>query len=255
MVTLNPRGDSILILNYTPEQKNAIQQILDRFFAVLLEKRPPCGITMGVGSVSGNFSDICVSYQSAHEIAMYRLLRGTNRVYSALKLPHTVSENTHTLDLNHDISLKQAFQSGDLEAVQKLTAQWIQWYFTKAQQAPQILIGGLNHLLSLYQENAPAGTRDWKAYFLERRDEIGAASSLQEVNLLLANAAKTILDSREPDSAASGQTAVQEVLRYIDHHYMQDLSLSEVADMVRLNPNYFAKYLNGKLASILKNIW
>lgn len=241
MVTLNPRGDSILILNYTPEQKNAIQQILDRFFAVLLEKRPPCGITMGVGSVSGNFSDICVSYQSAHEIAMYRLLRGTNRVYSALKLPHTVSENTHTLDLNHDISLKQAFQSGDLEAVQKLTAQWIQWYFTKAQQAPQILIGGLNHLLSLYQENAPAGTRDWKAYFLERRDEIGAASSLQEVNLLLANAAKTILDSREPDSAASGQTAVQEVLRYIDHHYMQDLSLSEVADMVRLNPNYFCE--------------
>ena len=241
MVTLNPRGDSILILNYTPEQKNAIQQILDRFFAVLLEKRPPCGITMGVGSVSGNFSDICVSYQSAHEIAMYRLLRGTNRVYSALKLPHTVSENTHTLDLNHDISLKQAFQSGDLEAVQKLTAQWIQWYFTKAQQAPQILIGGLNHLLSLYQENAPSGTRDWKAYFLERRDEIGAASSLQEVNLLLANAAKTILDSREPDSAASGQTAVQEVLRYIDHHYMQDLSLSEVADMVRLNPNYFCE--------------
>lgn len=241
MVTLSPRGDTILILNYMPSQMDTIQQMLDRFFSILLEKRPPCGVTMGVGTVSSQFSGISESYQSAREIAMCRLLRGVNRVYSAPRSPQIPPENRLTAPLSHDINLKQAFQSGDLEAVQRVTNQWTQWYFAKAQQAPQMLMNGLNHLLSLYQENAPSGDQNWKAYFLKRRDEVGAASSLEEVNLLLADTAKTLIDSREPRKAVSNQTAVQEVLRYIDLHYMQDLSLGDVADMVRLNPNYFCE--------------
>lgn len=252
MTTLTMGESIVFVLNFPERQEEALQRTLEQLFRRVLEKRPACGLTMGIGTVAGQFFELSDSYRASQEMTMARLIWGQNRLYTALKQPRGGQIDSQTGYLSHDVSLKQGFDSGDLDAVQNTTKAMLDRCLIRAQKEPALLLRELNHLLDLYCDSAPADTADWQGYFREKRRMLGGVSSLAEVRAILTQAARDILNSRESREQGSGRTAVQEVLRYIDKNYMQDLSLGEISELVHLNPNYFCEVFKREVGVTFK---
>ena len=241
MLSLPMPREMLLVLNYAEGTVRKIEQSLSRMFDETLSSRPTCGVTLGIGEPVRTIGELSQSYRQMREMQMTRLVRGTNRVYNSRTEPHTAQEESQMLYPSFDISLKQAFNSGQADDVAKLSGFAVDRFMAKAQKYPALLMRGINRLLALYESNASVAAEKHRDLFSEKRRLLASADSVAQVKQILGAVAAQLIAARAGSEAVTGASAVRKALEYIDNSYTQDISLSEVAEVVHLNPNYFSE--------------
>jgi two-component system response regulator YesN len=239
MLTLPMPQEMLLVLNYAEGTTRKIEQSLFHMFDEVLSSKPACGVTLGIGEPVGRIGELSQSYRQLREMQMSRLVHGSNRVYNSRTEPRTSQDENQMLYPTFDISLKQAFNGGHASEVAKLTGFAVDRFMAKAQKYPVLLMRGVSRLLALYEVNAAFAAEKYP--FSEKRRALAGAGSVGQIKQMLAEIAAELIAARAGGEAASGASAMQKALEYIENSYTQDISLSDVAEVVNLNPNYFSE--------------
>ena len=241
MLTLTLNQEVILVLNYAQGEIPKIEQSLTEMFGEVLSSRPACGVTMGIGEAVREIGGLQCSYRRMREMQMARLVHGPNRVYNSRTEPHTAQNEQQMLYPNFEISLKQAFDSGQIDTLSKLVSAAVDRFMAKAQRHPELLMRGINQMLLLFESSAPLTEDKRRRLFADKRRMLACAGSIGQIKQMLGDFAAELTALRAESENNMAGPAVQKALAYIESAYMQDISLSEVAEKVNLNPNYFCE--------------
>lgn len=266
IVTLTIAKEMIIILNYRDEPGLQVEDSLIRMFDEVLSDNSDSKITMGIGLEVENIFSISKSFEYAREMHMYRLIGGSNRCYNSRVQTRSAFSDNKLFCPNFELSLKQALNSKNVDELGKLTDDAIDYLVDKAQKQYAVLMIGINRLLTLFEESAPAGLFGWADYFFNRRISIVSSNTIREIKELMREICGELISNRSTDDSETYRPLMKLALEFINQNYMHDIGLGDVSEIVQMNPNYFSvvfkheigvnfkEYLTNKRIDIAKEL-
>ena len=217
------------------EKSRQVQSLLKELFDVT--------VTVGVGEACSGILDLTKSFEQAKQAILYRSFLGGNSVYrygagvdsvTGIKVSFLPQDAREWLD-----ALKKRDRADIEERVSRLAAE------LAAQDVRPVDLKSLyieiitsvinvSHEFERLSQIFPAFNMELFTQLDKIEDERGFRDSLLRVlNLLSAHLQKSAQDNK--------RKVIQLVIEYIEQHYSEQVSLTDLAGVVYLNPTYLCK--------------
>jgi two-component system response regulator YesN len=205
-------------------------------------------ITFGLGSPAKDLESISKSYKEAGLALLYRLVIGGDRLLSSETIAEMEMEKLewHSSDWN---TLNQFVQEGDLVNVQLQASQFV----TKVIQQwkdPEIIQQQVCKMLLHFYELAVnlAVVKQWlqgtdvKHVLMDIYSCSSSVELIERCQKLLGDLSVCIANRKKKFVTSP----VELVVRYVEEHYAQSITLNMMAEIVYLSPSYLSSLFKSK---------
>lgn len=216
------------------------EKIKDRILGVGI------GVSIGIGRIYSEIEDIGLAYKEAVKALNYRLVYGDNNV---LYIENVEDIETVTysplININELLeSIQNILYTGKIEEVDDLFESFTQ-RLQKAEKIPYYYIQQLYiQLLSIILRTATEigiGTHQ----ITDNTDLYGTLlkiDSFSELDGWIKEILSNVCEQISIKNKLKTKHSVQKAINYIREHCQEEISLTSVAEFVRLNPTYFSRF-------------
>ncbi|MFC0215707.1 response regulator [Paenibacillus chartarius] len=239
----------VALLNYEPEP-DSMQRIVT--LAVNTQNRirafSSMTVTIGVGNAANGLDSIARSCKEAETALYTRLITGGDRVYTYENPSlHVLAKQEH--DAEDGKLIERILREGHTEHIGQYAAGWIHRLCDSASGPDMIRQQICKLLLHVYELVVKQGAAQDSIQGKEVKDILSEACSISSrtelisyVQQLLIAASETLQEQQKP--SVSGP--IEAVLRYIDEHYAQPITLGKAAEQVYLSPPYLSSLFKAR---------
>ncbi|TCM99521.1 two-component system response regulator YesN [Paenibacillus sp. BK033] len=216
-------------------------------------------VTIGLGRIVGGIKEIPHSFQEAKIAQLHRLIVGGDRVisYSRIKDAEEEMAWSSLLELPLEL-LETSIQEGKPEQTRQYAASFVTALCSQArnpevihQQICKLLIHGYEEAEKLELTPSWLGDRTIQAVLLEICSLTSRMELIDCCSAYLEKLAECIA-SRQKNA---DHDPIEKVIRYVNQHYQEPLSLTQVAEQVYLNPAYLSTLFKQRTGSSLVEYW
>lgn len=231
--------DCYLILNDEPGREKETLVLLGALLReVSVATHLP--LLMGIGSVETTHACLSAAYGSAQVALSFRWLQqGPTFENSARSADR--SEIAAICSLGMELKIRAALKEGNRVAVAQSIDEILNQARLCGQRSPCIPALCVRWLLALFSDAADLANAVAKqAYLRQCEKELRFCEELRCVGESLLALVDALFTTAPDESRADkNRLYIEDVLRYIDQNYIQDISLNDAAEVAHLNPNYF----------------
>ena len=203
-------------------------------------------VSIGIGRIYPEIKDIGLSYKEAAKALNYRLVYGDNSVLYIENVEDIETDAYSPLiNINELLeNIQNILYTGKLEEVSDLVDNFRQ-RLQNAEKIPYYYIQQLYiQLLSIILRTATEigiGTR----LIAENNDLYGTLlkiESFSELDNWIKGILGNVCEQINVKNKLKTKHSIQKAINYIREHCQEEISLTSVADYVRLNPTYFSRF-------------
>lgn len=215
-------------------------------------------VTIGLGSAVEGIRSIPRSFQEAKIALLHRLIVGGDRVISYAQTRESSLELASNVREWSWSSLETTVLEGRAEQAGRLAGEMIAELCAQA-RSPETIHQQICKLLLHYYEEAEKldltkawlGERTIQAVLLDVCAITSRAELVDSCRSQLGRLAECIASSRHvPEN-----DPIEKAIRYVNQHYREQLTLTEVAEHVFLNPAYFSTLFKQRTGKSLVEYW
>lgn len=248
IIFISYRNEIVMLYNAKEEYKLMIQTMIKKGekIKVRIEERLSIKISIGMGRIYPQLKDVKNSYEESLKALNYRLIYGQNIVIYIEDVENHDSSSNHIFDdLNNTLlAVQNLLLIGDYDNIsilihEKASAIYqyksVPYYYIQQVycQLLSVLLRSLNEFDIQQDELLGIPTNLYDQLFKKSTYE-----ELQQWYLdIVKRACKRISERKEECISHTVTLGIE----YIKNNYDRDLSLTEVADYVGLNPSYFSR--------------
>ncbi|NGZ76344.1 response regulator [Saccharibacillus alkalitolerans] len=245
------RGESVVVLLDAEVSETSREEIagLARHVAAKIRRDADLTITIGIGGGVHGVEEVSKSYGEAKIALLYRLTSGGNRVLLYEDPPRQEASSAKTPLTNRGY-LEQALLEGGGEDLGERVREGIEQLCGSAASPGIIHEQVCRMLLEAYGLAADRGLQDdWP----EGRDIGGALqgalaiSSRTELSAYCAGLLRSLQSLIRRSDEGGGLHAVDKVVRHIEEHYAEPITLGSMAELVYLNASYLSSLFKSRL--------
>ncbi len=243
-------GDKYTILIF-PEKNENQEQMRKRSLRLAesirrkIEENPfiHTTVTVGVGRHYQKSTDLPFSYREALRALEHRLYTGSNQVIhidDVLPLDDEIPNYPFTIEKE----LATYTRLGDLEQTRCCLKKLLEEFITKTNKQPDLLKMRLLELLVVLSREAIESGANYNEI---ARENFSYFQDLQQINDFhelqewVTNKIECLIRSVQISHHARQQDIPQKAARYINQHFMEDITLEEVAGVFFLSPCYLSR--------------
>lgn len=275
MVFLKDQSKSQLILVVNMNQQDAenilpTMKLMKRQLKVALHRENNVKITIGLGKVKQSLTCLGDSYKEASNAIKARIVLGTDKVIDATKISEHIYNVKNIIDVREEKKLLLIFDVLDSESAETEIAKVFKEASEKYHENFMI-----NHLVAteiinilykvMVRKNGQGADQKQlnKDLVLQRLND---CLSKEEMATMIHQVCKSFIDGYALNKKENGSQIIAEIKSYVSKHYMDDISLDDVAKLVCLNPSYvsgvfrkksgenFSEYLTNYRIEIAKDL-
>ncbi|GLX66815.1 response regulator [Paenibacillus glycanilyticus] len=216
-------------------------------------------VTIGLGRTVGCIKQIPQSFQEAKIAQLHRLIVGGDRVISYERIKESNAELpwSSLLELPLEL-LESSIREGKPEQTKQYAAAFITGLCSQAkspevihQQICKLLIHGYEEAEKLRITQNWLGERTIQAVLLE----ICSLNSRTELIDCCCGYLGKLAECTADGQRKAEQDPIDKVIRYVNQHYQEPLSLTQVAEQVYLNPAYLSTLFKQRTGTSLVEYW
>lgn len=205
-------------------------------------------ITFGLGSPAKDLESISKSYKEAGLALLYRLVIGGDRLLSSETIAEMKMEKFewHSSDWN---LLNQFVQEGDLANVQYQASQFVtklcqQWHDPEIiqQQICKMLLHFYEQAVNLAVVKQWLQTTDVKQVLMDIYSISSSKELIERCQKLLGDLSVCMANRKKKFVTSP----VELVVRYVEEHYAELITLNMMAEIVYLSPSYLSSLFKSK---------
>lgn len=212
----------------------------------VLKREAGISISAGVGRIYPSLGDAALSYQEARKALNYRLVYGNNTVLYIDYVEMKEWKHTHLFSNINEVltNIQDVLWTGKSDEVIKLidkTMSGVLNYkgipYHYIQQVYCQLLSVL--LRTIYEMNIMP--EELYGTSIHLYEELFKRNTFEEADLWYRDLVIRVCKAINEKKAARVSNVISSAIEYIKKNCNRDLSLSEVADKVNLNPSYFSR--------------
>ncbi|MFB9329181.1 response regulator [Paenibacillus aurantiacus] len=215
-------------------------------------------VTIGLGGAVEGIKAIPRSFREAKIALLHRLIVGGDRVISYAQTKESSQELASNLREWSWSSLETTVLEGRREQAERIAAELIADLCARA-RSPETIHQQICKLLLHYYEEAEklALTKTWlsdrtiQAVLLDVCAITSRTELIDCCRTYLGHLADCIAGSRRHPE----HDPIEKAIRYVNQHYREQLTLTEVAEQVFLNPAYFSTLFKQRTGKSLVEYW
>lgn len=216
-------------------------------------------VTIGLGRIVDGFKEIPQSFQEAKIAQLHRLIVGGDRVISYARVKKGGEETTWGIvpELPFDL-LQSSIQEGKPEQTKQYASAFITILCSQAkspeiihQQICKLLIHGYEEAEKLSLTANWLGDKTIQAVLLEICSLTSRLELMDCCSAYLGRLAECFAHGQRH----TDNDPIEKVIRYVNQHYKQPLSLTQVAEKVFLNPAYLSSLFKQRTGTSLVEYW
>ncbi|SFD54883.1 two-component system, response regulator YesN [Paenibacillus catalpae] len=216
-------------------------------------------VTIGIGRTVAGIKEVPQSFQEAKIAQLHRLIVGGDRVISYARIKQDGEELawSSSPELRIDL-IESAIQEGKPESTKQYAASFITCLCSQAkspevihQQICKLLIHGYEEAEKLELTHSWLGERSIQAVLLE----ICSLNSRTELIDCCSSYLGKLAECIARGQRNSDRDPIDKVIRYVNQHYQEPLSLTQVAEQVYLNPAYLSTLFKQRTGTSLVEYW
>lgn len=238
----------VTIFNAPVEVKSPIQELINLAERIknLVFEEIGIKVSIGISRIYSEIKDIGFAYKEAVKALNYRLVYGDNSVLY-IENVENIETDTYSplININELLeNIQNILYTGKIEEVYGLVDSFTQ-KLQKAEKIPYYYIQQLYiQLLSIILRTATeigigthqiAGNTDLYGTLLK-------IDSFSELNNWIKGILSNVCEQISLKNQLKTKHSVQKAINYIREHCQEEISLTSVAEYVRLNPTYFSRF-------------
>ncbi|MCM3626600.1 response regulator [Paenibacillus glycanilyticus] len=216
-------------------------------------------VTIGLGRTVAGIKEIPQSFQEAKIAQLHRLIVGGDRVISYSRIKESGEELAWSPSLELPLELlESSIREGKAEQAGQYAASFITILCSQAkspevihQQICKLLIHAYEEAEKLGLTNSWLGERTIQAVLLE----ICSLNSRLELMDCCSSYLGKLAECVAYRQRNAEHDPIEKVLRYVNQHYQEALSLTHVAEQVFLNPAYLSTLFKQRTGTSLVEYW
>lgn len=244
------RGKMILLMNYQADKNEVILEGLYNMASDVTNKK--FNAAFMVGEEFYDIWKIQKEFQIVKDMEFMRLFSGNGRFY----LYDTVNEckgNTNALlPPNFDICIKQVIKNGNEQEACKMVREAFEWITNRMGSNPVAFARGVYRITELMQENVEEASENTLETVMKLQRELEIAGSVGQIKECLQKMMKEILKAQIDLGEQKEKNTVDQVIEYLQDNYMNSITLTDLAEMVHLNANYFSEIFHREKGTAFK---
>ena len=208
-------------------------------------------VTIGIGNYYEDARNLHLSYQESEYAQAYRLFSMENSIIHVEDLDYYETPEYYEYKIQIQ-EMTNKFSLGDITAVHK---QWEEIYHSVAThhnfQPEEFRLQVLDLLFSLSKSSIQNGANPKNILPLQIKHakELHDIESLTEIDKWMKEIIQEFFSYVNEGHNEQLLKSVQEVLRYLEEHYHEDIGLEIIAEKVGLSPNYLSSIFKQTIGS------
>lgn len=245
-ISVQSQSGLVFVVNYPVERANSIKHIYEHIFEEVqnyLDNFGCFSFTMGVGEVQMSIKDVSISIGSAVDAVKCRIVCGVNRILYHKDLKFETVSMSAVIPPKKKSQLENIVETMDSQNFKV----WVQDVIDTIHQIPNYnpciifeIFKEVKEVLSIALKRQDT---DFETMMLfgKTYDEI-LDSGIHEISILknIQNYVCTNLDAQREKQLQMDIRPIRLAKQYVQMHYMDPISLDEVAGVVHLNASYFS---------------
>lgn len=233
------RSRIILVLNYREEKSEAVLSGIQSLSADVMQKEG--GITFLVGDEFGDIFKIQKAYRNVRDMEYMRLFFGCNRLYLFDASVHYGKDTATLLQPNLEVCIRQVLKGGDEGEALKLIREAFEWLLNRAGRNPAAFAKGVYRIVETFKENMAEISENAQETCREQLENLDFADSVEQIKESFLEVMRVLLKAQANPRQQKEKNVVVKVTEYLENNYMNNIALTDIADMVHLNANYFSE--------------
>lgn len=235
------QGGVIFTVNYDPDKEYSINQLAKN---ILEDSRQAVSlfgglnVTIGIGKMCRDILEIKDSFQSAADAVIYRIISGTNKVYSC---EATCSEGTVHKEIDES-SRKNFIRIFEL-CNTELFSQKLEDIVKEKRKNILDLYKSLEECVRLFYSILDETHLEENNDFTAGKDilyEMDNALTVMELVSVVEENIKRLMKKILEERRQKGNKPIREAKEYVKKHYASKIKLEDVAKEVALSPSYLS---------------
>lgn len=247
LVMVRLKNQLVCILNYPLQEQSAIENSVGKIFDKIRSSghlMRGFDLTVGKGSLETDFNSLPKSYYQAQNSIKARVTMGVNRVIDISKNLYTNTELKKLFSIEKEMKLTSSLEVFDYKAAEALIAEVLRSVAEMEDVNPTNVFDVANEIVEVFYKvirRMDMGIERELIGKNELYEDIGECKSVAQILdcfIRLFEKAGTFYNSLRQ---SQNRKAIEMVKAYICDHYMEEISLNDVASLVFLNPKYLGE--------------
>ena len=242
------REDSVnmcVLLNSDKEEENAVSFALDGILhnaIVELGCKTQSRVYIGVGFPVREFHDIYLSYKSAENAVCARIYKNDCHILYAGPEDDKIN-NSEILTAGERREFGRFIEEIEPDSAGK----WIEQVFHRNETLfhlqPPLVFECCRKILLLFSnimEDISSPLENKENFVAQSMSEIDSCMTEKEIRIKLAGIIENIMNEKLSVKLANLSAYAQQAKRYIEKHYMENITLETIAGQLNINPTYLS---------------
>ena len=127
-----------------------------------------------------------------------------------------------------------------------------EWMLSRVNQNPIAFTEGVYELLKMIKDTDDSVSPENAARVMELIVKLENAKNTVEIKSILQSIALEMIKNKDDQERKKEFTAVEEITRYIEKNYMNNITLSDLAESVHLNAAYLSELFRKEMGTSFK---
>jgi two-component system, response regulator YesN len=221
---------SSLILSISKDIKKSVKEITN------------CSVTIGIGRVYGNLTDISKSYREAKEALQYKAYMGNDKIYEINSVNTDYKSNYYKFkDLEILINnIKLGNKESSLSTLSNMLKETQRDGDIYPIDLKFLYIDIVNSVFKTIL-NIKTSAEDFSDFSFKFFKQMNFLQTVDETYIWLSDTIIKIIDTLESYKNIKKRKIIEKALEYINNHYTEQITLNNVSDVLFMNASYFCK--------------
>lgn len=235
----------VFILNYPEEEKKYIRQGMQEvIYKGMRGMVSEYDVTISIGGIVPDLCQIGRSYKLAVNGIQSRIRYGTNQIIDLSKKVYKNVGVQKIFSIEKEKRLIFCIETFDCMSARTLIKEVLQKIREDDSLNPELIFTMSEEILELFYKSMRRSAIEVEEVLGKKETwsrKLCRSNSIDRIVSLLHKLLAAVKDSCDENSQRKSQKAVEIVKAYIAEHYMDEVSLTEAADLVLLNPKYLGE--------------
>ena len=236
----------IMILNYTQDRLSEWEENWKQILAA----EEYSGISVGVSGEVDSFGGIPAAYTDATHAVVVRILNTDSRILAADRLTEEIVLPQNCVGTKDAKAFQLALEMGNAPEAQAIAAELFESarrkYPASALVYPEIAAQIINLLSEKAQNREAASAESFLPAAGVLKEHLAMCGSQEQIAEYIRKLIDTYAAEIENDRLNRGDKIINEMKKYIEDHYREDVALADLARHVCLNANYVSELFRKK---------
>ncbi len=255
MIVIPYRNRFICILNYKTHSRKLIDKAIKSMFQQILNENSALyKFTVFLGPEENNINHLKRSYLHALNLFHCRIVLGVSSIYddaASVKCNYTSSN----LPPEREMMFRCLIEQMEIAKAKEVLGEMIDSLYDKSDKNPLIVYCGAEQLIDIIVAAAKSmghGYAYIESYLHEKKEKLEECAAIEQLKMLLFYMLDDMENIRSNINRSKNQKIIDTVKSYIKEHYTEDISLSSLAEMVYITPNYLSELFSREAGCTFK---